>query len=437
MAFLKRRWKLALVLGLVVVLVGGGIAIIGRQRGASSGAAARTTAAQTPLVKVYTVKRASTDSPATYSGDVRAVEQVRLVPKVSGRVDELRVAVGDAVKASDIVAVIDHAALDAQVRQAQGALTATRARYDAIAVGPKPEALALSEASLRAAQKGIEQAKNALWAIQNDRDGVCSLTGVNPALPAYNCDSYTARVAQAGAAVELAKAQEVVAQRQLELARATYVETDLVAARGAVEQAEAALDLARTQQAEAFVRAPIAGIVSERSVSVGAMVGPTASIMTIVSRQIKVDLAVEEGHLAQFTLGLPVSLTVAAYPGVVYTGTVSRLAPTADERTRAFAVEVAPADADGRLRAGMFATISIESGPRSMRIPLAAVAERDGAPVAFLIDAGKAVARPLTLGERTASDVEVVRGLAYGEQVVLNPPATLKTGDTVQVDMES
>lgn len=421
-------------------LAAGGLSLSCSRLLSTGGQPARQATPEALQVKVHTVQRKAADLPSRYSGDVKAKEMVNLVAKVSGRLEELKVEVGTPVTAGDLVAVIEHAALDAQLRQAQGALAVAEAQLAKLESSPRPEAVAAAEAVYEAARRGVEVAKNALWALQNDRDAICSLpdsavrpSGYHPASPAYNCESYTARCFQAEAAVRVAEAQEKAAKQQLELARSPVTENDLAAARGQVTQAQSVAELARLQRVEAFVRAPISGVVSRRFLSPGAMVGPTVPMLTIISRDVKIDLAAEEASLSQFSSGRPVSLSVAAYPGVIFTGTVTSVAPAAEERTRSFAVEILPQDEEHRLRHGMFATVELETKGRGLPIPKEAVISKDGKDAVFVLEASKARIRWLTLGSVGEAQVEVLTGLTHGERVIVAPPPELEDGDAVRV----
>src|SRR5579885_3370274 len=77
-------------------------------------------------VDTKTVEKGSIASILTYSGNIQSRANVNVLPRATGRIDKLYVDVGDAVKAGDTIAVLDRTQLDAQVRQAEGALRSAR-----------------------------------------------------------------------------------------------------------------------------------------------------------------------------------------------------------------------------------------------------------------------------------------------------------------------
>src|SRR4029434_8189831 len=123
--------------------------------------------------------------------------------------------------------------------------------------------------------------------------------------------------------------------------------------RAAVQQAQAALDAARAQQAEAVIYAPRDGTVSAKSASVGTLVGPQAPILTLLGDGVEVTVPVEEARIASLQVGQAVSLSAVAYPGETIAGTVSTVSPAGDPRSRSFLVRIRPTEPNGKLKPGM------------------------------------------------------------------------------------
>jgi len=146
-------------------------------------------------------------------------------------------------------------------------------------------------------------------------------------------------------------------------------------------------------------------------------------------------VAVEEANLARVAPGMPVKITVPAYPGETFNGKVKLVAPTVDPRSRTVSVKVEPEDRSGRLKPGMFATIAISTQSRegALLVPREALVGQPPSTAVFVVKGGRAVRQPVKLGISDDSRVEVVQGLADGDLVVVSGQAGLNDGDAVAV----
>lgn len=121
---------------------------------------ARTSIPNAPVAPLSVVapKAGLSLSLRTYSGEVRAKDQISLIPRITGalRIVEIRVAIGDRVKAGDIVAVLDHQTLDAAVGQAEAVLSKSQTNLRKIQGGPRPEQVAVSQSALDTAQAKLD-----------------------------------------------------------------------------------------------------------------------------------------------------------------------------------------------------------------------------------------------------------------------------------------
>ncbi len=289
------------------------------QRPADTGAAAKATAAP-QAVQVAKVGRSDLASVVSYSGDIRATSSVVVFPKVSGRIEKMYVDVGSAVKAGDKIAELERSTLDAQVAQAEAGVAVADARLTTLKKGARQENVGAAEANLKAAQErlanlqaggrsetigqaranldaakarlaqakagptgeqvkaaqlGAIQARNALFAAQVSRDGVCG----NGRNPQYVCDAAQASVNTAQTAWDLAEQQvkvltspptnETVAQleaavaaaeQSLALAASPYTSHDVGQAAAAVDAAQQQLDLAKKPFTEEDIKTAEANV---------------------------------------------------------------------------------------------------------------------------------------------------------------------------------
>jgi RND family efflux transporter MFP subunit len=241
-----------------------------------------------------------------------------------------------------------------------------------------------------------------------------------------NPDIFNIRTNQAS--LEQAEAQLASAQRP-------FTEEDIQTQQATVDQARAGVQAAQVALEETFVRAPIAGVVSEKLASEGALVGGTTPIVTLVPPGLELTVAIEEANLAAVQPGQQVTVTVAAYPDREFMGRVRTVSPTVDPQSRTVQVTIDLDDPQGLLRPGMFAQLGIVTLERTgvLVIPRSAVLNRTTQPTVFVVRENRAVQVPVVLGVSDGVRVEVTEGLNEGELVVTSGQADLADGDPVAV----
>src|SRR5581483_6866116 len=293
---------------------------------------------------------------------------------------------------------------EANLAAAQAAQAAAQARLDS-ARNPNPY-------DVQAAQQQVAQAQAQLDQLRNP-------------------DPFAKEQAQA--ALEQAQQQVAQAQAQLDSVMHPFRDEDIQAQQAQVDQARAALEAAQVTLDEAEVRAPVGGVVSEKNASEGALVGPSTPIVTLVPPGLELDVPVEESNLAQVQPNQPVNVTVAAYPGQTFSGTVETVSPTVDPKSRTVQVKVALNDPQNLLRPGMFAQLGIitQTKQDAVLVPRSAVVGRGTEPAVFVVKDGKAIRTPVKLGISNADSYEVVEGVQPGDQIVVTGQSELTNGDTV------
>ncbi len=197
-----------------------------------------------------------------------------------------------------------------------------------------------------------------------------------------------------------------------------------------------------------IVRAPFAGVVIAKAAQPGEIVSPLArggftrtGIGTIVDMDsLEVEVEVNESFIGRVQPKMPIQATLNAYPDWQIPGEVIAIIPTADRSKATVKVRVALAVKDPRIVPDMGVRVSFleaarpqqAAQPKGVRAPGAAVVERDGAQVAFVVgDEDTVQQRALKVAGKLGDDVHVTEGLDAGETVVLDPPAELKDGAKV------
>ncbi len=212
----------------------------------------------------------------------------------------------------------------------------------------------------------------------------------------------------------------------------------LQVAEASLLQARAEEAIAAQQRARTRVVAPFTGRVAKRLADPGALLQSGVPIFTLVDDAVlEFRATVPSADWARVRVGAVADVTVDSMPGLKFPGKVARVTPLVEERTRSFEAVV---EVPGRkeLVGGLFARASVRVGTvtQALVVPPAALV-RDGARAdeaqAFVVVAGKAERRTVGLGVESAEAVQVTKGLAAGEVVVLDPPPALGSGAPVEV----
>jgi RND family efflux transporter MFP subunit len=194
--------------------------------------------------------------------------------------------------------------------------------------------------------------------------------------------------------------------------------------------------MARKAVADTIVRAPFDGVVGERLVSVGDYVTRGTKIASVMRvSPLRLELTVPAQYVTTVAVGSAVNLEVDAYPGETFIGQVRFVSPALRSESRALIVEAIVANADNRLRPGLFATARIEQAEKSpaLLIPATAVQKTATANRVFVIVGDRVEERLITLGQGEGDLIEAASGLKAGERVVGNGLERLKDGALVTV----
>jgi membrane fusion protein, multidrug efflux system len=226
-----------------------------------------------------------------------------------------------------------------------------------------------------------------------------------------------------------------VADREVEDA-----ETSATTAEGQVADAKARLATAGKQLAKTVLRAPFDGVVANVTVSEGDVVQSGATLLSVLDpTTLRLEASVPAEDIAAVKLGTPVQFTVSGFEGRRFTGTVERVSPAVDPATRQVRVIVSLANAGRSLVAGLFADgrIATESHG-AIVVPRAAIDNSGIRPVVIRLKGGRVERVEVETGlqDRVNERVEVRRGLAAGDTVLLGGAAGLAPGTpaTVRAD---
>jgi RND family efflux transporter MFP subunit len=372
-------------------------------------------------VRVQTVTQFTPDtesSGARYSATIRSASQLDLAFKHGGYLRELlqmrgadgrlrAVQEGDFIRQGAVLARLRADDFTVKVNGAQAQLSEAQATRET-----GQAQLAEAETVLRQAQRDLERATNLF---ENN-----SLTR-----PEYDA----------------AKTKAELAQAKVEAARA---QIHVIAAK--INSAHSIVSEAQLAQGDAVLRAPADGIVLRRNYEVGSLLAPGTPVLTLAEAgSAKAVFGVPDLTVQSLKLGTEMKLASEVLPNVELDGRITRIAATADPRTRVFEIEVTIPHPPAALRAGMIASLVVPNADPTVNtlrlvVPLSAIArtpELSSNYVVFVVvsEQGKHIVRrrAVKLGTAFGNLIEITEGLRAGEQIVVNGATVVAEGEQVQI----
>ena len=378
----RRRW---IRIAAVVVAVGiGGKVAMGQFAGKPS--VETVTVAQSYPSQSYTLLNAT--------GYVVAQRKAALSSKATGRLEWLGVLEGSKVKKDEVVARLENRDVGASLGQAQ--------------------------ANVKVAQANLEQGQAELQDAQANFKRTAELLN-QKFITASAYDTAQARLNKAKANI------------------AGY-NAAIAAARATAQAAQVALD-------QTVIRAPFDGVILTKNANVGDNITPFSSaadskgaVVTIADMDtLEVEADVSESNLSRIRVDQPTEILLDAFPELRLAGTVSRMVPTMDRSKATLLVKVRFIDRDPRVLPDMSAKVAFlskavppEDKQAVTAVQPAAIVQRDGKAVVFVLDGDKVRQVAVTQGRKIGELVEV-KGVKPGDKVVMAPDAKLHDGAAVSL----
>ena len=386
------------VLMVVVVAIAAGVIIAQRNMAAAPAQAKSTEADSRPRVEVVHPRRVTVARRLQTNATLAAFEEADLFAKVTGYLSDVRVDIGDDVKAGQVLAVIDIPELEQQLAEDQAQLASKQS--------------ALVTARL---QVDHDRANRTLQDITLKRQEALFK---DQWVPAQVVDQTRADAAVAKANVGVAKANRTLAAHQIDLAAAT------------VEKTKALL-------AYSQIVAPFDGVVARRLVNRGDLVqAPTGTLMTplfTVQRidTIRVFCDVPENDVPHLHIGDPAIVKPYGFEGKPFVGTVTRFSLRLNPETRNMRTEIDLPNPEERLYPGMYAEVLLEMNrrPDALTVPAAAVGSDGVGNFVYTITDNRITRLAINIGLTDSGRTEVTGGLSKETPVVTTfraapPPGT-------------
>ena len=205
------------------------------------------------------------------------------------------------------------------------------------------------------------------------------------------------------------------------------MQTTLSIAGAEYDGTKAAQDLAQLQYDYSFIRSPVKGVVTERPVDIGDTVSTGTVIASIVDPyNLYISAPIDEADIGSVSLGQPVKVTMDAYLGKVFYGSVIKISPIvigARQEAKTFEVRVSIPNRDLVLKPGMSADVEIIVGEAgdTLVVPSQAVIDRGTEKIVYVVENGRAEQRKVKTGLFNWNFTEIKEGLEEGEKVIINP----------------
>lgn len=246
----------------------------------------------------------------------------------------------------------------------------------------------------------------------------------------------SAQLASAEAQYQLAEAAWQRSQRLRE--RQVITEAEFDRDRAALAAATATRDQLSTRIGFATIRAPVAGVVTEKTVEAGDIVGVQTRLFSIaVVSTLVVRVRVSELDVVSIRPGDMAEVALDAFPGEIVTARIRRIFPSADPVSRLVPVEVSLIGADAAVaRPGFLARVTFALGAKEnvLLVPASAiVTDASGGRAVYVIADNKATRRSVRAGMTSEGKVEITEGLEIGEVVVVTGTNNLRNGADVRI----
>jgi RND family efflux transporter MFP subunit len=236
----------------------------------------------------------------------------------------------------------------------------------------------------------------------------------------------------------LTQADRDTAETRLKVAEANYQATldTIHSLKASLQDRRASYELAQKKVADAVIKAPVAGSISERLIQPGEYIRENTPVVTIVQMNpLKLKTAIQEKHASLIHPGQSIEFNVEAFINRKFEGKIAYVSPAVDQATRTFAVEALVENPDRQLKPGFFAkgVVLTKIDENVVAVPDDAISTLAGVSTVYVIDNGKARQQQIALGARQNKLVEVTSGLKGDETLATSNLSQLATGVTVRV----
>lgn len=389
-----KRVLIALAALLVLVFIG---------RGLMSKPAATLVEEKYIPVEVEAAGKKTLVNTAILSGKVSSDTDVSVIPKVQGKVESVKVKVGDVVKKDAVLFTLDSSDMRDTFQLADARYQNSKELWDAAKASlERTQTLAADKIAKAVQNLANTKALFEAGAVSKDQLDLTEL-GVKELEATYASQIEQLKVQASDSSLQLAQVQ--------------------------LTQAREALD-------DAVVTAPVDGIVSQVNVTVGNMTTNGQSAMSLTNNSsLYSSLSVAENMVNHLAEDNAVKVTVPSVSEGSFVGKIDNISPSADPKTQLFPLRISMENPDGLIKPGMFVKVELTTEKKAdvMAIKSEAVVLKNGKTIVYVVEGDKAVAKEVVTGLDTGVDIEVLKGLTLNDKVIVKGQTIVDQGSKVKV----
>lgn len=353
-------------------------------------------------------------------GSLQPATASNLALKAAGRVASVPAEIGKAVRKGNPLVVLDKSDLLSQVKAAEAAYELASANLTRIELSAPVMEKAQAESSVKQARAQVDAATK-----NEERMTALYQAGAVPLV----------QLEAAQTQLTVALAQLELALQNLDVVNSGTAQQAIAAATAQKKQAEAGLELARSQLAAATLAAPYDGVVSFVNVNPGEIVSPGVPVVGMVeSGRLYAEFMVSEKQVGVLKAGQSLEITVPTV-GKSATAVVAGISPSVDARSRMYRLRVEVRTAEGSFKPGMMAEARLLEDSRAgcVAIPEECVVGGSVDPSVFVATNDSAEKRPVKLGISDGRYIEILSGVQEGDSIVQKGQTYLKHGAKIKV----
>jgi multidrug efflux pump subunit AcrA (membrane-fusion protein) len=411
---LKKRKKLLIggvVLAVVVVII---ISIFAKKKPAE-------VVQEVKNVKTEKITTGTISTSVEYASNLKPAKEVVVLSKAGGRVATVDVNVGDKVSVGQTLFTLDTTDYAAQLEQAQAGVSAASANLERTSDSGFIQQLLQAEQLVGKLQIQYNTLKDSY-----DRTQTLYL-----AQAVSKKDLDDAKAQYDAITIDLKNAQD-----SLELLKSKSGPEATKAAEASVEQAQAGVDIIQNQINNATITAPIAGVVSEKSVEVGDLASSQSGSVTVIDdSSLSAEINIPDKMLDKIQVGLSVPVTINGLPDAKIVGVIDNISPNTNSKNNFYVVKVKIDNSNDGIKAGMFAKISLpaEKKDNILMVPNETIKMENGVNYLYTVDNGEVKKISVETGISDEKFTEVTGKIEEGLNIITEGQNLLSDGEKVNL----
>jgi multidrug efflux pump subunit AcrA (membrane-fusion protein) len=358
----------------------------------------------------------------TFTGKIRAIQDITICSKVGGILQDTLFDEGDLLAEDQTIALVEDEEYLLAVREAEAALFSAKSNLKKMRQFSRPQ-------EIDAARAGYEQAQADFKLAQLTWERRKRLYDKK----IISKQEYD----MAEMDFQAKRAARDMAREKLDLVKEGARSEDIQMARFRVKQSEAAFSLAKKRLNDTRIKSPIRGLITRKMVEAGDLVAVGTPIANVVDiTRVETEVGVTEKELPYIRGDSQAVASVVAYPHRTFPGWIVFVGLKADGATGTFPVKIEFENPSRVLKPGMVAEVRIEKETHQevVIIPQDAVVDKVNRKVIFVIENGRSRERSVELGPAVREEVIVRNGLAAGETFAVVGQQSLKNGSRVRIE---